>query len=140
MTLEASNPQEAIKILSQLLTENSLQLDPIEAKKLALNAFDIIITTSKDELGRRKISTISEINLTDENDYIKDLFNTNYAQLHQSLGYTPLFYKDIKENSLPISDNIFSQEYKHTYNKNLSTDSQYLKKNTNIDILKKFKK
>lgn len=140
MTLEASNPQEAIKILSQLLTENNLQLDPIEAKKLVLNAFDIIITASKDELGRRKISTISEINLTDENDYIKDLFNTNYAQLHQSLGYTPLFCKDIKENSLPISDNIFSQEYKHTYNKNLSTDSQYLKKNTNIDILKKFKK
>lgn len=133
MTLCADNPQEAIEKLSQMLNSK-------EAKSIILNTFDIIITTSKDELGRRKISAISEINLLNEDDFIKNIFEVDYLQQHKSLGVTPQFYEDIKGNSLPISDNIFNSEYKHTYHKRTDIDSQYAKKSANVDILKKFKK
>ena len=139
MTLCANNAQEAIEKLTLILTQNNPSLNSQDAKAIILNAFDIIITTSKDELGRRKISTISEINLSSEDNFIKNIFETDYLHQHKSLGIIPLFYEDIKNNSLPISDNIFNLEYKHTYHKGLDENSQYNKK-ANIDILKKFKK
>ncbi|MBR5304290.1 MAG: Flp pilus assembly complex ATPase component TadA [Candidatus Gastranaerophilales bacterium] len=139
MTMLANNSQEAIEKLSQILSENTPHLSIHEAKKIILNTFDIVITTSKDEIGRRKISTISEINLLNEDNYIENIFALDYLQQHKSQGVIPKFYTDIKENSLPIGENIFNLEYKHTYHKS-SIDSQYAKKNANIDILKKFKK
>jgi hypothetical protein len=47
----------------------------------------------------------------------------------------------MKMSSLPISDNIFDENYKHTYFKPLESDSlgQFGRKG-NIEILKKFKK
>lgn len=140
MTLCANSPQEAIEKLSQILSENVINLKINEAKKIILNIFDIVITTSKDELGRRKVSAISEIDLSNEDDLFKNVFETDYLQQHKSLGIIPKFYDDIKENSLPISDNIFNSEYKHTYHKRSDADLQYTKKAANIDILKKFKK
>ena len=139
LTLCANNSNEAIKKLSQILTKNS-NLTSQEAKSIILSNFDIIIETQKDELGRRKISSIKEINLLSEDEFIKDIFTLDYLKQHKSQGITPLFYEDIKNNSLPIGDNIFSIEYKHTYHKGIDIDAQFAKKGTNIDILKKFKK
>ena len=137
LTLCANNSNEAIEKLSQILTLEGLSKQ--EAKTILLDNFDIIIETKKDEIGRRKISSIQEINLLND-DYIKDIFTLDYSQQHKSQGIIPLFYEDIKNNSLPIGDNIFSEEYKHTYHKGIDIDAQFAKKGTNIDILKKFKK
>lgn len=140
LTLCANNSDEAIKKLSQILMNNSNNLALHEAKAIVLSNFDIIIEAQKDELGRRKISSIKEINLSKENEFIQDIFTLDYLKQHKSQGITPLFYEDIKNNSLPIGDNIFNIEYKHTYHKGIDIDAQFAKKGTNIDILKKFKK
>lgn len=140
LTLCANNSDEAIKKLSQILMNNSNNLALHEAKVIVLSNFDIIIEAQKDELGRRKISSIKEINLSKEDEFIQDIFTLDYLKQHKSQGITPLFYEDIKNNSLPIGDNIFNIEYKHTYHKGIDIDAQFAKKGTNIDILKKFKK
>ena len=140
LTLCANNSDEAIKKLSQILMNNSNNLALHEAKAIILSNFDIIIEAQKDELGRRKISSIKEINLSKEDEFIQDIFTLDYLKQHKSQGITPLFYEDIKNNSLPIGDNIFNIEYKHTYHKGIDIDAQFAKKGTNIDILKKFKK
>ena len=140
LTLCANNSDEAIKKLSQILMNNSNNLALHEAKAIVLSNFDIIIEAQKDELGRRKISSIKEINLSKEDEFIQDIFTLDYLKQHKSQGITPLFYEDIKNNSLPIGDNIFNIEYKHTYHKGIDIDAQFAKKGTNIDILKKFKK
>lgn len=140
LTLCANNSDEAIKKLSQILMNNSNNLALHEAKAIILSNFDIIIEAQKDELGRRKISSIKEINLSKEDEFIQDIFTLDYLKQHKSQGIIPLFYEDIKNNSLPIGDNIFNIEYKHTYHKGIDIDAQFAKKGTNIDILKKFKK
>lgn len=139
LTFCAKDSKEAIENLSQILAENIPYITFQEAKGIILSSFDIIIETQKDELGRRKISSISEINLADEEN-IKKIFELDYLKQHNSLGVIPLFYEDIKNNSLPIGDNIFNLEYKHTYQQNSKEDSQFSKKSANVDILKKFKK
>lgn len=141
-TLNAQNPQDALDKSVEILQKNIPNLTSQKARTMFLNAFDIIITTSKDEIGRRKISAISEINLLSENSIMQDIFTSDYSNLHKSSGIIPLFYEDIKANSLPISDNIFDINYKHTYYKNvdIETMAQFGKKSANIDILKKFKK
>ncbi len=141
-TLDAQNPQDALDKSVEILQKNIPNLTPQKARTMFLNAFDVIITTTRDEIGRRKISTISEINLLSENSIIQDVFTCDYSNLHKSSGIIPLFYEDIKANSLPISDNIFDINYKHTYYKNvdIETMAHFGKKSANIDILKKFKK
>ena len=141
-TLTSSNAQDALDEAVEILQRNIANLTPQKARAMFLNAFDIIITTSKDEIGRRKISTVSEVNLLAENSIIQDIFVCDYTNQHKSTGIVPIFYEDIKTNSLPISDNIFEVDYKHTYYKNIDIDAmaQFGKKSANIDILKKFKK
>lgn len=141
-TLNAHNPQDALDKSIEILQKNISNLTLQKARGLFLNAFDVIITTAKDELGRRKISLVSEINLLSENNIIQDIFVCDYSNQHKSTGAIPLFYEDIKTNSLPIGDNIFDISYKHTYHKNIDIEAmaQLGKKSANIDILKKFKK
>ncbi|MBQ4646159.1 MAG: Flp pilus assembly complex ATPase component TadA [Candidatus Gastranaerophilales bacterium] len=139
-TLRAENPKNAVEKLTQILIDNNPNLTFQNAKSTILNTFDIIIAIQKDELGRRKITSISEIYPLSENNYIKNIFSVDYLYQHKSEGITPLFYEDIKNNSLPIGDNIFSEDYKHTYHKGIDIDAQFAKKGANIDILKKFKK
>ncbi len=141
-TMCASSPNEAIEKLIQLLVEADSNLTFEKAKAIVLNTVDVVITTKKDDVHRRKIGAISEINLLLDDGFIQDIFNTDYLQHHKSCGIVPEFYEDIKENSLPIGDNIFDENYKHTYQKNPEIDSlnQIAKKGGNIDILKKFKK
>jgi len=112
-----------------------------KAKAFVLNIFDVIIFVKKDDLGKRKISSISQINLMAQDGFIQDVFNIDYLNQHKSTGIIPAFYDDIKMCSLPISDNIFDENYKHTYSKPLEGDAvgQFGRKG-NIDILKKFKK
>lgn len=141
-TLNTNNAQNAMDKTILILQKNIPNLTQEKARTLFLGAFDIIITTTKDELGRRKISAISEINLLSQHGIIQEIFTLDYALQHKSCGITPIFYDDIKTNSLPISDGIFDINYKHTYCKNIESDSeiQFSKKSANIDILRKFKK
>lgn len=140
-TLEANTPDDAIEYLIQDILENNANITPQKAKSIVLNTFDIIILVKKDDLGKRYISKISEIDLSAQENFTKDIFAYDYTNQHKSLGIVPDFYKDIKNNSLPISDNIFDENYKHTYNKPQDCDIYGgFNKKSNIDILKKFKK
>lgn len=142
MTLNVSSTVQAIEKLAQIIQKHISYLTLEKARTIVLNTFDIIITVKKDEIGRRKISSISEINLLSSNDIIQEIITLDYQNQHNSTGIIPAFYEDIKNNSLPISDNIFSENYKHTYHKAINMDSmsQFGKKGPNVDILKKFKK
>ena len=136
----ADNTQDAIEKLSYLYIKYNPHLTFEKARALILSTFDIIISTKKDDLGRRKISAVSQINLFSKS-FIEDIFVLDYL-VHKSTGIVPIFYDDIKTNSLPIGDNIFDINYKHTYHKGLDLDGamNFSKKSANIDILKKFKK
>lgn len=136
----ANNAQDAIEKLTYLYVKHNPHISQEKARAFILRTFDLVILTKKDDLGRRKISTISQVNLLSK-DFIEDIFVLDYL-LHKSCGIIPIFYEDIKNNSLPIGDNIFDVNYKHTYHKGIDMDnlSQFSKKSANIDILKKFKK
>lgn len=135
----ASNPQEAVEKLAYLFVKNNPYYSFEKARAIILGTFDIIITTKKDDIGRRKVSSISQINLLSKS-YIEDIFTLDYVQ-HKSTGIIPIFFEDIKTNSLPIGDNIFDISYKHTYHKGVNLESTaLLDKKANVDILKKFKK
>ena len=137
----ADDELEALEKLAMEIISKKPHLTMEKAKSIALQAFDIVIKVSKDEYGRRKLTSISQVS-TCANSLFEDIFVMDYMQEHKSCGVIPAFYNDIKNNSLPISDNIFDENYKHTYSKNLNQDNlnQYIKKSANIDILKKFKK
>lgn len=141
-TLCAKSNAQAIEKLAQIIEKNHSNISLKNARALILDNFDIIITVKKDEIGRKKISSISEIDLLSKKDIIQDIFTLNYQNQHNSTGVIPKFFEDIKNNSLPISDNIFDSNYKHTYYKTIDLEStnEFGKKNPNIDILKKFKK
>ena len=141
-TLCAKDADEAIEILIKELMKQDSTLAQEKAKALVLNTFDIIIQTKKDDIGRRKVASISQINLLATKGFVEEIFTIDYLQQHKSTGLIPEFYEDIKQNSLPISDNIFDENYKHTYHKSTQTDSltQLGARGGNIDILKKFKK
>lgn len=139
MSICSNNAQNAIEKLAYIYTKNNPYISFEKARTLILGTLDIIIVTSKDILGRRKVERISQVNMLN-NKYIEDIFVLEYNQ-HNSTGIIPLFFEDIKTNSLPIGDNIFDISYKHTYHKSMNLDNgiQFNRK-ANAEILKKFKK
>lgn len=141
-TYKAKDEQDAIEKISKEYTSYDEKISKEEAKAMVLNSFDIIVCAKRDEIGRRKVSAISQINLLSQQEIVEQIFSLDYLQEHKSTGVVPIFYEDIKNNSLPIGDNIFDGNYKHTYYKGYNKDltSQFGKKSPNIDILKKFKK
>lgn len=137
----AINPNEAIETLIKTLMEVKPSLTYEKAKANVLASFDVVIQVTKDDISRRRISSISQINLLSE-DFVEKIFEIDYLHQHKSCGIIPVFYEDIKENSLPISENIFDESYKHTYHKGIDRDALLnpKTKSGNIEILKKFKK
>mgnify|MGYP003298962197 CR=1 FL=1 len=61
---------EAIEYLIKALIKEDSYLTSERAKALVLNTFDIIIQTKKDDIGRRKVSSISQINLLAKNGFV----------------------------------------------------------------------
>jgi type IV secretory pathway ATPase VirB11/archaellum biosynthesis ATPase len=98
---------------------------------------DVVIYVDRIE-HRRFVSSISTL----ENGEAKEIFYINDFFEHSSTGVTPDFYTEIEQNAIPLSTAIFEKEYKHTYYKTISNEalSSALKKNLNVEILKKFKK
>ena len=140
--LEATNIDEAIEKSIKASLKNDSTITKEQARAMFLSAFDIIIKVKRDEIGRRQIASISQINLMAQDEFVEEIFTIDALQEHKSTGIIPIFFEDIKNNSLPIADNVFDSNYKHTYYKGYSKESinQYSKKSANIDILKKFKK
>lgn len=132
LTLEASSKEEIIEKLTYSILETKPYLNYELAKSLCLKAFNLIINTTTDEEGKRKVTSLTQI----ENGQMEDIFNLNDFNEHTSCGVKPCFYNEIKEF---IGSNIFEVGYKHTYpNFEEEKETQPVKKN--VDILKKFKK
>ena len=143
ITICAKNPKEAMNKIALAILKQNPNLDYRTAEKFAHKAFNLMIFCNKQESGKRKISSISQITLDEnENCKIEDIFFLNHLQEHESTGLVPEFFEATKVNNLPINSNIFDKTYKHTYckNQNNITIEQFSQKNTNQDILKKFKK
>ena len=141
LTIEAKNPKEAFEKIALEILKDNPKLDYNIAKTLAYKFCELIIFVKKDELNKRVISSISQINIDMNNNYsIRDIFRYNQAE-HKSCGFIPDFFEEIKMNSLPVSSNIFDKDYKHTYHKPAKNESLYdQSKKVNLEILKKFKK
>ena len=143
ITVCAKNPKETMNKIALAILKQNPNLDYKTAEKFAHEAFDLIIFCKREENGKRKISSISQIN-TDENENckIEDIFFLNHILEHESTGIIPDFFETSKINNLPININIFDKTYKHTYHKNFKDDlaEQFSKKTANQDILRKFKK
>ncbi len=143
ITICAKNQQEAMNKIAISILKKIPNLNFEKAKLIAYQAFNLMIFCKKDETGKRRISSISQID-TDENDncLINDIFFLNHILEHESTGFIPDFYEESKINSLPINSNIFEKTYKHTYHKTTQNDAmeQFIKKTSNQDILKRFKK
>lgn len=142
-TIEASSKEEALERIIKLLMEINPACGYEEAKKSVYNTFNLIIFCSKDDEGKRKISSISEIEKNEENNcIIRDIFvinKTENQEEHNSTGIIPKLYELAKNESLPINPNIFVNDYKHTYS--VVPQNEGLSKNIkNIEVLKKFKK
>lgn len=135
VTLEASNKQEALDRIIDSILENKPYLHYQDAKKLACSIFKLIIFVDTNEIGQRKVSSVSEI---DNDCEINDIFYLGDVKEHVSSGFVPDFYEQIKESSLLIGSNIFDSSYIHTYTQVFEEEISENKKN--IDILKKFKK
>ncbi len=132
LTLEANSKENAIEKLTYLIMETEPYLSFDDAKTLCSKIFDLIIFTTINEEGKRKVSSLTQI----ENDKLEDIFSLNDFEEHISLGVKPRFYDEIKEFT---GSNIFEVGYKHTYPKtDDEKETRPVKKN--IDILKKFKK
>ncbi|MBQ9149753.1 Flp pilus assembly complex ATPase component TadA [bacterium] len=141
LTLNAINYEDALDKAAQYILENDSTLSYEKAKGIVLSTFDVIIHTKKDELGRRRVDSLAQINLLAQDGYIQEIFNYDNTNQHKSTGIIPMFYEDIKMSSLPIGDNIFDFNYKHTYSKAINSDLyETLGRKGNLDILKKFKK
>lgn len=140
-TICAKSPNDAIEQIKHTILKQNPNMNSKDAQDISYRTFDIIIFVSMDEIGRRKISSISQIEKSHNGYEIKDIINFNNGE-HKSTGLIPRFFEDIQLNSLPISANIFDITYKHTYNKKQTEDllNQFNKKSANLDILKKFKK
>ena len=141
LTIEAKSPKEAFEKIALEILKDNPKLDYNIAKTLAYKFCELIIFVKKDELNKRVISSISQINIDMNNNYsIRDIFRYNQAE-HKSCGFIPDFFEEIKMNSLPVSSNIFDKDYKHTYHKPAKNESLYdQSKKVNLEILKKFKK
>ncbi len=140
-TLCAQSPKEGMdKIALSILSQNpNLNLET--ARILAYQTIDFVIHTTCDEQGRRKIASISEVRMDLDSTYsIIDIFSLNPYSIHRSLGIIPQIYKEFKTN-IDINQNVFEQDYNHTYVKNISEQPQEIApRGVNTDILKKFKK
>lgn len=140
-TLCAQSPKEGMdKIALSILSQNpNLNLET--ARILAYQTIDFVIHVSCDEQGRRKIASISEVRMDLDSTYsIIDIFSLNPYAIHRSLGIIPQIYKEFKTN-IDINQNVFEQDYNHTYVKNISEQTvEIAPRSVNTDILKKFKK
>ena len=143
VTIEACNPLNAIEKITQSVLSENPYINYEIAKEMTYRAFELIIFTTRDELGKRKITSISELNIDkDGNCVLNDIFNLNHFGEYQATGFTPKFFEIAKLNSMPISSNVFETDYRHTFHQSYKNDalSQFTKRPSNIDILKKFKK
>ncbi len=143
ITVCAKNQQEAMNKIALAILEKNPNLNFETAKYSAYQAFNLMLFCKKDESGKRRIASLSQID-TDENYncVINDIFFLNHILEHESTGFIPNFYETSKINSLPINSNIFEKTYKHTYHKNIQNDAmeQFIKRSSNQEILKRFKK
>ncbi len=141
LTIEAKSPKEAVEKIALGILKDNPKLDYDIAKALAYKCAELIIFVQKDETDKRIISSISQINIDNNNNYsIRDIFRYNKNE-HKSCGFIPDFYEVAKINSLSINSNIFDKDYKHTYCKVSKNDTLYEQsKKVNLEILKKFKK
>ncbi len=141
LTIEAKSPKEAFEKIAFGILKNNPKLDYNLACLLAYKIAELVIFVKKDELNKRVISSISQINIDMNDNYsIRDIFRYNQAE-HKSCGFIPDFFEETKLNSLPINSNIFDKDYKHTYYKSAKNEVLYEQsKKVNLEILKKFKK
>lgn len=116
-TIDAKNPNDVLE-------------------KINSDYIDVLIYTEQKET-KRYVSSISIV----ENGELKNIFYLNEFLEHCSSGVVPGFYKDIEQSAYSISNTIFDSQYRHTYyQSSQDNESNSLKRNLNIDILKKFKK
>lgn len=134
LNIEAKSKEEALEKISTEVLKAMPHIDMQTAKEITYNIFDFIIFVENKE--EKKISSISEILLNDNNALIKDIFLLNEANTHYSTGYTPVAF--LEDNSDSINLNIFDSEYKHTYSVSPFKDTE--KRGVNPEILKKFRK
>lgn len=141
---KANSAQNALYNIACAMVKNNPAISLEEAKARAYRAFDIVITLSKDEVGFRRLSSVSQTNVNNDNECeILDIFSLNHLNEIKSTGLTPRLYEINQSSMSLINGNIFDEDYKHTYYQ-ISESPQnidvVLKKSLNIDILKKFKK
>ena len=106
-------------------------------REVYLQNSDVVIFVKRDE-DKRLISSISLVKGSE----LEDIFYLNENNEHKSTGVVPDFYYNIEQTALPVGNNVFEANYKHTYQVKTQdeTFTNALKKSLNPDILKKFKK
>jgi len=135
--LSAKDAQGAMEKIAFSIVKYNNEISIEKAKLMAYSAFDIVICVSR-EGSKRKAASLGEVSTKDNVCSIKNVFVSSKDMQIQSTGLTPDFYEKIKQSSLPVSANIFDENYKHTYFQNQNANIE--KKNLNLDVLKKFKK
>ena len=143
-TMRAKNPKEALYNIACAMVKNNPAISIEEAKIRAYRAFDVVVTLSVDEVGFKRLSSLSQTNVNQDNECeILDIFNLNYLNEIKSTGLIPRFYEINQSNIISVNNNIFDEDYKHTYyqiSEGVRNIENMPKKSLNIDILKKFKK
>ena len=110
-SIDALSIEDAVNNASQIVMKSNSNMSFEAAKQFIFKLFNIVVFTSKDDKGQRKISKISELNPNEMK--INDIFCLNENSEHQSVGFVPDFYK--LSDNLSINPSIFDENYKHTY-------------------------
>ena len=89
-TMDASNPKEAVEKIAQNIAKFTNQINEQKALTMAYKAFKLIITVCCDEIGNRKIQSITQTSFDrDGNCCLRDIFLLNSRNTHESTGNIP---------------------------------------------------
>ena len=118
-TLHANGPIDALNRLETMILMNEMSIPISAVRGYIENAIDIIIQIDRLSDGRRKITSISEVDgIKDGNIIVKDIFNyiqngteddgTVVGDFIQQ-KYTPKVYDKIKRRGITTLDSIFKE-------------------------------
>ncbi len=120
-TLHANSPQDVVSRLDSLILMSNVDLPVRAIREQIVSAIDLIVHTSRQSDGSRKVTHITQIGGMDEHESVMfhDLFlfkQTGVGPNHEVLGYytatgkRPSFLSDLRARGVKIDDALFEPE------------------------------
>lgn len=137
-TLHANGPKDALNRLETMVLMSNIQIPVIAIREYIEKAIDIVICIERLQDGKRKITSISEVNsIKDGEINLKEIFAfkqkgiTDSGEVNGSYvmyNYIPKVYNKIKSKGINDIDDIFEKIKKETKNNDVKKEESKKKK------------